>query len=145
MSLRDTTLCFTSSPVWLGAFAAAEALDTDFISWARAHRLDGPMIWAGLLEGADVDYDRNKMVDFLTSLGALTVEADEVTRRVDMGIELARVARGLGAHWSSQVSRLQDPVFALDRAEVKRRLVDDSDFQRQTRLRAIAALTPPTE
>ena len=98
-----------------------------------------------MLNGEDVDYDRNKMIDFLKGLGALGLSAAEDTRRIGMGVELARVARELGAHWSSQVARLQDPVFAIDRAEAKRKLADDHDFQRQTRLRAIAALTLPTE
>ena len=92
------------SPGLVRAFAAAEALDSDFASWARAHRLDGPMLWAGLLQGEIVDEDRDKMIDILHGRGALGLSADAESRRFDIAVELARVARHDGAETTLFVS-----------------------------------------
>ena len=59
-----------------------------------------------------------------------------------MAVELARVARKLGNHCVSQVARLLDPIFAMERAQSKRKVEDEVEQQRLT---PIAELTFPTE
>ena len=110
MSLAEHTSSFAASPVWLGAIAAAENLDGDFMVWVRTQRLFAPFFWAGFLSRRDTNADRTKATELLTGAGALNLnDAERETRRIDIVVELCRVARELGNHWVSQVSRLPDP------------------------------------
>ena len=87
----------------------------------RAHTLEKPLIWAGLLTGIDRDANRVKMKSVLTSLGVLGLPADEETRRINIAIELARVARVWGTRWAAGVSATSDIQIVIDRADAKRK------------------------
>ena len=145
MSLSEHTSCFATSPVWLGAIAAAEQIDGDFVVWLRAQKLASPFFWAGFLGGRNDDDDRKKAAKLLTGDGAMGLDEASEKRRIDMIVELCRVARELGGHWISQVAGLSDPLFTLDRAQTKRKVEEDAEHQRLVRIRAISALTLPTE
>ena len=138
MSIATFSTMALAHPLWKRAMGE---IGKELAAGLTALGLGDALTWGGLLTGRTAEALERNAGELLQAFGLHTDDPTEQAVRVQDCLLLHRVAAGISSAWAGQTARVPDCQIAADLAKTRKRELEDSEAQRQTRLRTTA---PPT-
>ena len=132
MSIATFTTLAMSHPLWKRVMGE---ISKDLATGFLALELGDALTWGGLLTGRTDEALEQNARELLQAFGLSADDPTEQATRVQDCLRLHRVAAGISSAWAGQTARVPDCKIAADVATARKRELEDSEAQRQTRLR----------